>query len=501
MTIDQALDDPAVFRGVIPDSTTWCAWRGFLKALFSLPMSDDEAETFRACTGRATLPTAAFAAAWLIIGRRGGKSFVLALIAVFLACFVDYRPFLATGERATIVIVAADRRQARVIFRYITGIMRAVPALRAMIAGETAEELRLTTPTNIEVMTASSRAVRGYAIPVALLDEVAFWTVDGSTDADVDIIAALRPAMKQFPHPVMLAASSPYSRRGALWEAYKRHHGVDDSRTLVWQAATRVMNPTIPQAEIDAEYEADPARAAAEYGALFRSDLESFVAREVIDAAVVPGRHELPPMSGVRYVAFTDPSGGSADSMTLAIAHADRDGRAILDAVRVRKPPFSPETVVVDFAAVLKSYGVHKIGGDRYAGEWPRERFREHGIAYDLSDRPKSDIYRDTLPILNSGKVELLDLPRLTAELCGLERRTARSGKDSIDHAPSAHDDVANSVCGALLMAAGGKAPFVITRETVAYWANKDRQRLQRQASGIYRPGENWSTDKPFRGY
>jgi len=467
LNIVQALDDPAIFGGVIRDRSTWGAWRGFLKALFGLPMSDDEAETFRACTGRATLPTAAFAAAWLIIGRRGGKSFALALIAVFLACFRDYSSYLATGERATVVIIAADRRQARVIFRYVVGIMQAVPALRAMIAGETAEELRLTTPVSIEVMTASSRTIRGYAIPVALLDEAAYWTVEGSTDADVDIIAALRPAMKQFPQPMLLGASSPYSRRGALWEAYKRHRGVDDSRTLVWQAATRVMNPTIPQAEIDAEYEADPARAAAEYGALFRSDIESFVAREVIDAAVVPGRHELPPMSGVRYVAFTDPSGGSADSMTLAIAHADRDGRAILDAVRVRRPPFSPESVTEDFAAVLKSYGVHKVTGDRYAGEWPRERFRVHGIAYDLSDRPKSDIYRDSLPLLNSGKVELLDLPRLTAELCGLERRTARSGKDSIDHAPGAHDDVANSVCGALLMAAGCKALFIVTPEMI----------------------------------
>ncbi len=501
MNIVQALDDPAIFRGVIRDRSTWGAWRGFMKGLFGLPMDDTEAETFRACTGRATLPTEAFAAAWLVCGRRGGKSFALALIAVFKACFVNYRPYLATGERATIVIVAADRRQARVIFRYVVGIMQAVPALRAMIAGETAEELRLTTPVSIEVMTASSRTIRGYAVPVALLDEAAYWTVEGSTDADIDIIAALRPAMKQFPQPMLLGASSPYSRRGALWEAYKRHHGVDDSRTLVWQAATRVMNPTIPQAEIDAEYEADPARAAAEYGALFRSDIESFIAREVVEAAVAPGRHELPPISGPRYVGFTDPSGGSSDAMTLAIAHADRDGRAILDAVRVSRPPFSPESVTEDFAAVLKTYGVHKVTGDRYAGEWPRERFREHGITYDLSDRPKSDIYRDTLPILNSGKVELLDLPRLSAELCGLERRTARGGKDSIDHAPGAHDDIANSVCGALLMAAGGKTPFVVTREMLAYWQNKDQQRLQRQASGIYRPNENWSPNNSYRGY
>ena len=149
MNIVQALDDPHVFRSVIRDRATWGAWRGFLTALFGLPMTDGEAQTFRACTGRATLPTAAFAAAWLIIGRRGGKSFALALIAVFLACFVDYRPHLSAGERATVVIIAADRKQARVIFRYVLGIMRAVPALSALIEGETAEELRLARSVNI----------------------------------------------------------------------------------------------------------------------------------------------------------------------------------------------------------------------------------------------------------------------------------------------------------------------------------------------------------------
>ncbi len=463
MNIVQALDDPTVFRSAIRDADSWKPWRAFLKALFGLPMSDTEADLFRACTGRALPPTMPFASAWLVIGRRGGKSFVLALIAVFLACFRDYRPFLTLGERATIVIVAADRRQARVIFRYVTGIMSSVPALRALIDGETAEELRLVPPVNIEVMTASSRTIRGYAVPVALLDEAAFWTVEGSTDADVDIIAALRPAMKQFPGAMMLAASSPYARRGAVWQAYRQHHGQDGSSTLVWQAPTRVMNPTIPQAEIDAEYEADPARASAEYGAQFRTDIESFVSREVVEAAVVPGRHELPPVSGVSYVAFVDPSGGSADAMTLAIGHADRDGRAILDAVRAHRPPFSPEAVVTDFADLLKSYRVGKVAGDRYGGEFCREPFRKAGITYELSDRAKSDIYRDCLPLLNSGKVELLDLPKLTAELCGLERRTARGGKDSIDHSPGAHDDIANAVAGAVLLATGGKAPFVVT--------------------------------------
>jgi hypothetical protein len=77
--------------------------------------------------------------------------------------------------------------------------------------------------------------------------------------------------------------------------------------------------------------------------------------------------------------------------------------------------------------------------------------FREHGIAFEQSARPKSDIYGDLLPLLNAGRVELLDNLRLAAQLVGLERRTARSGRDSIDHAPGGHDDLANAVAGVLV--------------------------------------------------
>jgi hypothetical protein len=88
------------------------------------------------------------------------------------------------------------------------------------------------------------------------------------------------------------------------------------------------------------------------------------------------------------------------------------------------------------------------VTGDRYGGEWPRERFREHGIAYEPAAKPKSDLYRELLPAINSRRVDLLDDARLFAQIVGLERRTARGGRDSIDHAPGAHDDLANGVAG-----------------------------------------------------
>jgi hypothetical protein len=212
------------------------------------------------------------------------------------------------------------------------------------------------------------------------------------------------------------------------------------------------MNPSMDAAVIQAAYEADEAAASAEFGAQFRRDIESFVSREAVEACVIPVRRELRPAAGIRYVAFVDPSGGSADAMTLAIAHQER-GWAVLDLVRERRPPFSPAAVVREFAETLAAYGVSTVTGDRYGGEWCREPFREHGIWYHVAERAKSDLYRDLLPLLNSATVELLDHPRLVAQLCALERRTARGGRDTIDHTPGVQDDLANAVAGALRLA------------------------------------------------
>ena len=133
--------------------------------------------------------------------------------------------------------------------------------------------------------------------------------------------------------------------------------------------------------------------------------------------------------------------------MTLGIAHFEHD-QVVLDCIREITPPFAPDAVVEDFAATLKSYGLHSVTGDRYGGLWPQERFQKHGIEYIVSDLTRSDLYRELLPLLNSRSVTLLDHQRLVTQLCSLERRTARGGKDSIDHGPHAHDDVINSAAG-----------------------------------------------------
>jgi hypothetical protein len=123
MNIIQAVKDKRLFRPVFRDLTSWQSWLVLLKALFGLQMNDKELALYQGCTGREKPPEQPFRELWAIVGRRGGKSFIMSVIAVFLALFHDFSKYLAPGERGVIQIIAADRSQARVIFRYISAIL------------------------------------------------------------------------------------------------------------------------------------------------------------------------------------------------------------------------------------------------------------------------------------------------------------------------------------------------------------------------------------------
>ncbi len=453
ITILQAIRDSELFgrwfkrnwRG----ADTWKAWRSFLAGLFGLPLESEMLELYSKHTGRTDAPAAPFREAFVIAGRRSGKSLIAAMVATYLAVFCDYSDVLAPGETGVIMLIASDRRQARVLLGYVNGFFDSIPMLARMVASRLKESIELTNRVRIEIHTSSFRAVRGYTILAAVCDELAYWPSDESANPDSETLTALRPAMATVPGALLLAISSPYSRRGALWEAYHEHYA-KQSDVLVWQAKTSDMNPTVSRAVIAAAYLRDHAAAAAEYGAQFRTDVEGFIPLEVVESRVIPSRFELPPLGDVSYTAFVDPSGGQSDSMTLGIAHFEKRV-AVLDCLRERVAPFSPEQVVAEFSEVLTRYRVSTVVGDRYGGEWPREQFQKRGIEYRCSEKNRSELYLEFLPAMMSDQVVLLDQKRLIAQLVSLERRMARGGRDSVDHPPGGHDDCANACAGALV--------------------------------------------------
>jgi hypothetical protein len=206
-----------------------------------------------------------------------------------------------------------------------------------------------------------------------LIDEVAFLRSDDTAaNRDEEILSALRAGDGDDTGGYVAVRIKPLRAPRALWNAYRRWHGKAGA-PLVWRASTRTMNSTVPQRVIDEERERGPVRAAGEYDAEFRTDIDSFIAREAIEGSVVADRHELPRMTGMVYFGFADPSGWSSDGFTLGVYHRDKNGFVIVDCVQERRPLFSPQNVVREFSNVLKDYGLHRVAGDHYGGEWPRE--------------------------------------------------------------------------------------------------------------------------------
>jgi terminase large subunit-like protein len=453
ITFLDAMHDRKLFGQWFDPPSSWAAWSVVAKALFGEPMSGTEFEVFSKITGRSKPPVVPFREAYFAVGRRGGKSLFAAALATYAAAFRDYRAFLKPGHHAVVMVLAADKAQARQVFSYIGAFFDHVPMLGALVESRTQDSITLGSRLIIQVQAASFRRIRGRTVVCAILDEIAYWMNDeNSQNPDREIVAAIKPSMATIPNRLFVALSSPYARRGVLWESFQRYFGADDATTLFIKADTATMNPSIDQAYLDDEYQKDPATARAEYGAEFREDLESYVSQEAVARVTVRGRASLPYSPGKRHFAFCDPAGGSGqDSMTLAIARLEGDKNVLVRLVE-RRPPFSPEDAIAEQAAVLKAHELSSVTGDHYAGDWPKERFRVHGVTYQIVERTKSDLYQAFLPLVNEGKVELLDDARMLRQLLALEKRTGPSGKDTISHPSNGHDDLINAAAGALTL-------------------------------------------------
>ena len=160
---------------------------------------------------------------------------------------------------------------------------------------------------------ANSARLRGLTYIGCCADELAHWFTDeGYANPDTAVLGAVRPAMLTT-GGMLFMASSPWGRRGELWDTFNRHFGAKGKPDiLVCRATTTQFNPNISQETIDAELERDPELNAAEYLAQFRSDLEAYVRLEAVEACISRGWFEREPHMSETYHAFDDPATGSA---------------------------------------------------------------------------------------------------------------------------------------------------------------------------------------------
>jgi hypothetical protein len=275
ISLRKALVDSNLLGGTIVGES-WFAWKVLLIASMGEALTHPERVVFTQLTGRQHEPNVRVEELVGVIGRRGGKSRAISVLATYISGLCNH-PNLVPGERGVLLIIAPDQRQADIVLDYITANFEASPILRQLIETRTQRTLTLTNRIDIEVRSSDFRRLRGPTYIAIIADESAFWLSENSSNPDSEILAAVRPGLATSGGP-MFVISSPYARRGELWHLYSKHFGpAGDPAILVAQAASRVMNPSLPQSVIDRAMERDAASASAEYLGQFRRDIETFV--------------------------------------------------------------------------------------------------------------------------------------------------------------------------------------------------------------------------------
>jgi hypothetical protein len=377
MNIVETMADTELFEPWFAGSS-WSAWRVALKGAYALPMTKSERNVFRTIAGREP-PRKPVRECWFVIGRRGGKDSVASLMGTYTAAFFDPGGKLRRGERASVLCLAVDREQAGIVLGYIKSYFVEIPYLKQMVTNETINGLELSNGVDIVVATNDYRSVRGRAVALAILDEVAYWRDDRSTAPDTETYNAIVPGTVTV-GGMIIGISSPHRKSGLLYERWREHYG-QKGDVLVIRAPSLTMNPTLDKKLIDKEIERDPAVGRAEWLAEWREDLTSYIDRALIEAAVDIGVVVRPRIPNVTYYAFCDPSGGSSDSMALAIAHREGD-TVILDCLVERPAPFNAAAVTAEMANTLREYGLTECRGDRYGAQWVVQSFAANGITY-----------------------------------------------------------------------------------------------------------------------
>jgi len=418
------------------------------KTLYGLPLDDTELEIHQRCTGRDVYVPREHTEMSYLGGRRSGKSSRLAAPIAIFEAFRDHR--LPRGEKAYVLLIAPTKALARIDFHYIQRHLLNSVALSKEIVKILKNEVVLSNGITIGCYPCSYVAVRGITIVAAICDEMAFWRhEETAANPEQEILAALRPGMATVEKAKLIKLSTPFRKRGVLWEEFQRRSELDFP---VWQASTFKMNPTISPAALERERKRDEPTYRREYLAEFTEDITSWIEPEVLEPCIVRNRRELPRVSGAAYVATIDPGFVRSD-FALAIAHLSPDGAIVLDRVArwcgTKKAPLGFEWVCQEIKRILDQYSIDSAIGDQYCAPVIRQQLLKLGVYYEdfaFGSHTRGEIFGNLRHLLEQGKIDLLDDLELLRQLRSLEEQKTDRGQIDVRPSGGVKDDLAVAV-------------------------------------------------------
>lgn len=413
-----------------------------------------------------------------IIGRRGGKTTLSAMLAIFCAIITNWRPFLQKTPFATVLVLSHSKEFSDEILEIVRNFIESSPILKRLINAKkknTLNTMNLSIPfleggkivfsrVQIKVGAASSKTTRGVAACAVLCDEIAFWNLEENMkETDEKILRAVRPATKQFGRKAFLIKlSSPGIKQGILYNEYlKWNKDALPQSYVVFKAPSWVWNTILPKEEFVDEWKLDSDGFDTEYRANFVDSLSDFIKPEFVDFAVMKGRTFEPPEgknSTVIYRAAID-AGFKKDAFTFTVVglFENRVKQYVCRGWEgTRKTPVQPREVAEYIRTVVKEFGIDEVAADQFAYEPLREIFSQYGVT--LVEKTftltfKKQIYWNLRRLIHGRQLDLLDHEKLSKELKELVVEQTGSGQIRIGHPSGGSDDYSDSLAVASFLA------------------------------------------------
>jgi len=435
---------------------------------------------------------------WLLLsGRRGGKSLLSDIIAIYEGVIPNLEQYTRPGEERYVLLVSVREDSARVHIRQITKLLRHTKALENMIQAVKEDRVELKNGVIILSLPASARAARGYTASTLVMDEAAFF-VDtlGNSSAEA-IFTALSPTTATFGDDARLViTTSVNSKVGLVYELYDRATQGELEDWHVTKVSTRELNPKVSERIINSALKRDPESVQAEYFSEFREQTEAFLSSEAIEACVDPGLGRGGVEPGVGYMMAIDPA-LMRDNYAYAIGHLE-GGVVLIDYLKKLRAPVDANGAEALLKSLVERYKPLGVLCDnpstcmRLKPEIPM-------IYTPFSRSQKLRIYGSLKEAINLG---LIGLPKDEDLLDELKALQIRGGVDV--SAPKAgrvtHDDLAD--CVALLadeLLSGAHSHIVTIRKSpyrdgleTGSWGWDDEDEVIVSGSPPYEPSRNY---------
>lgn len=427
------------------------------------------------------IPGKRFTDASLTMGRRSGKSNDIgAGLASYFATQRDYSKKLGRSPFATIPIISPTKEQANEVYNATKNFFLRSPYLFSeFLGGEMTRfqeeydeanirdgslanaQIKMTCSTVIKTLTADVSRVRGFACPMAILDEACWFGTDNNDTKNTDkgIYEALQPATAQFGDDAfLLKISSPNGEAGLMYEDYLNRK---DEDVLHLQVPTWWANPTISIDYLEKQKKKGIHYFSREYGALYVASENAYLDPALVERTLVRGMAEIEHNPKYRYVAAMDYA-TKEDYWTLAIGH--KEYVTELDTKEKKEMIYcdflthwkgkqgaelDPSAIVEEICQHLKRYKVNYCFSDHYAYAALKAFFKRDGILlkeFKVSSQSKLKYMYSLQIAINSGTLKLASNKTAIKHLKDLREKRTSTGKLKVEHASNCHDDYADSI-------------------------------------------------------